>query len=88
MKKYRVHGEIRIEYRWIVDEEIEVEDDEDWDDALDAVVEDLDTLESSDSDATTYGCTVEEVDDLAPVRADELRKLQEWNAWARGQVAQ
>lgn len=90
MKKFRIKGTIDITYTWQVDEEIEVEDDEGEDDAFEAVIEELDPITSFTSDTDTHDCECTEIDDSAvqreAERVAELRKLEQWNAWALGQT--
>lgn len=69
MPRYHVEGEIRIEYRWFVDEEIEAESE---DDAIDAVCEDLDTYQSLDSDTEAHNINVTLIED-EPEPAEDQR---------------
>lgn len=92
MKKFHIKGTVDITYTWQVDEEIEVEDDEGEDEAFEAVIEDLDPITAYTTDTDTHDCECYEIDESGESReaqrAAELLKLEQWNAWARGQTVQ
>lgn len=95
MRTFHIAGTIEITYTWQVSEDIEVEDEEGEDEegedeAWEAVIEELDPITALTTDTDTFACVCTEVDYSAEQReaerVAELHKLQEWNAWARGQA--
>ena len=57
MKTYHVKGEIRIEYAWLIDEEVEAENE---DDAIEAICDELDPSDSYDNNTDIYSLKVNE----------------------------
>lgn len=84
MKQYKIKGRVEITYTWDVDEVVEVEDDEDGDDAVQVVLDDLDVTTARDADTDIFGLDVEELDEggesLAQLREKERALLAAWNS--------
>jgi ribosomal protein L20A (L18A) len=69
MAKFRLKGTIKITYDWIIDEEVEAENEED---AVEAVLENLEPYNSFDSDTDTYMLDIDEVDESEQSEAQRM----------------
>jgi len=61
--QYRVNGTVKITYSWLIVNEVVEGDDED--DAIDALIGDLDPTDAFDTDYDTYSLAIEEDAELS-----------------------